>query len=132
MKWYKVAIGEEDYKTPTGTYTVELKQIDPTWYKPGGGVIPPGDPENALGPRWIGIGNHLGIHGNNDPDSIGKRASAGCIRMYNDDVKELYKILTLGNEVRIVDRFGLGGEQASTPVIPSASEVPSEQPKQTQ
>jgi len=123
VKWYKVAIGEEDYKTPAGDYKVELKQVDPTWYKPGGGVIPPGDPENALGPRWIGIGSHLGIHGNNDPDSVGQRASAGCIRMYNDDVIELYKILTLGNEVKIVDRFSLGSETA----VAAPSEPPSEE-----
>jgi lipoprotein-anchoring transpeptidase ErfK/SrfK len=114
VKWYPVGIGTTDYKTPAGLYQVKEKQIDPTWYKPGGGVIPSGDPENALGPRWIGIGQHLGIHGNNDPSSVGQRASAGCIRMLNDDVKELYEIITIGNEVRIVDRFDLAGAQQAS------------------
>lgn len=111
MKWYPVGVGTDDYMTPNGLYRVKEKQVDPTWYKPRGGVIPPGDPENALGPRWIGIGRHLGIHGNNDPDSVGQRASAGCIRMYNADVKELYQIITIGNEVRVVDRFDLESAQ---------------------
>ena len=119
VKWYTVGIGTTDYKTPTGLYRVKDKQVDPTWYRPGGGVIPPGDPENALGVRWIGIGNHLGIHGNNDPSSVGQRSSAGCIRMYNDDVKELYQIITLDNEVHIVDRFDLPSAQQATAGSPS-------------
>ncbi|MFH1741551.1 MAG: L,D-transpeptidase family protein [bacterium] len=133
VKWYTVAIGEEDYKTPVGVYYVDLKQIDPTWYKPGGGVIPPGDPENALGPRWISIGQHLGIHGNNDRDSVGKRASAGCIRMYNEDVLELYDIVTIGNEVSIVDEFhtATAGEPAGED-ISNATEQADEPEQESQ
>ncbi|MBI1389294.1 MAG: L,D-transpeptidase family protein [bacterium] len=103
IKWYPVGIGEQSFKTPAGEYTILDKLIDPKWYKPRGGVVPAGDPENALGHRWMGIGNSLGIHGTNEPDTIGYRKSAGCIRMFNEDVEELYKMATLGTRVTIVE-----------------------------
>ncbi len=103
VKWYPVGIGEQSYKTPVGTYTIVNKEIDPVWYRPSGGIIQSDDPENALGDRWMGIGNSLGIHGTNEPDTIGFRKSAGCIRMYNHDVEELYKILTYGSYVTIAE-----------------------------
>ncbi|HPA44666.1 MAG TPA: L,D-transpeptidase family protein [bacterium] len=129
IKWYSVAIGETDYKTPVGEYKIDGKQVDPVWYKPGGGVFPPGDPGNALGPRWISIGSHLGIHGNNDPDSIGKRASAGCIRMHNEDVLELYDIVTVGNTVSIVDQFRLGAPAQPAGEVSEATEQVNEPAK---
>ncbi len=103
IKWYPVGIGEQSYKTPAGVYTIETKQENPRWYKPTGGIIEPGDPENALGTRWMGIGSSLGVHGTNDPETIGFRKSAGCIRMYNQDVEELYKIVRLGSRLTIVE-----------------------------
>lgn len=112
IKWYPVGVGQQSYKTPAGVYTIENKQIDPTWYRPTGGVIPPGDPENALGTRWMGIGSSLGIHGTNEPDTIGYRESAGCIRMYNEDAEELFKLLTLGSKVIIEEE---SNEEPTTP-----------------
>lgn len=103
IKWYPVGIGEQSYKTPAGAYTIETKQENPRWYKPTGGIVEPGDPENALGTRWMGIGSSLGVHGTNEPDTIGFRKSAGCIRMYNEDVEELYKIVRLGSTLTIVE-----------------------------
>jgi hypothetical protein len=103
IKWYPCGVGKQSYKTPPGKYEIINKEQDPTWYKPGGGIIKPGDPENALGTRWMGIGNSLGIHGTNEPETIGKAESAGCIRMYNKDVEELYKLLTYGSQVTIVE-----------------------------
>ncbi|MEW6235620.1 MAG: L,D-transpeptidase family protein [Candidatus Omnitrophota bacterium] len=109
IKWYPVGIGTESYKTPAGEYVITTKQIDPKWYKPEGGVAEPGDPENALGVRWMGISTTdgqktgLGIHGTNAPETIGFRKSAGCIRMYNEAVIELYKIVTYGTPVTIVE-----------------------------
>lgn len=101
FKWYPVGVGEQSWKTPAGEYKIINKEIDPVWYKPGGGVIPRGDPENALGVRWMGIGNSLGIHGTNAPETIGFKKSAGCIRMFNEDVIELYKLITYGSRVVI-------------------------------
>ncbi|MDP8246219.1 MAG: L,D-transpeptidase family protein [Candidatus Hinthialibacter antarcticus] len=103
IKWYPVGIGEQSYKTPAGKYTIETKQENPRWYKPTGGIVDPGDPDNALGTRWMGIGSSLGVHGTNEPDTIGFRKSAGCIRMYNEDVEELYKIVRLGSSLTIVE-----------------------------
>jgi lipoprotein-anchoring transpeptidase ErfK/SrfK len=44
-----------------------------------------------------------GIHGTTHPESLGKQATAGCVRMHNDDVTELYDLLTINTEVTIVD-----------------------------
>lgn len=103
IKWYKVGVGEQSYKTPAGDYQIINKEINPKWYKPGGGVVPALDPENALGTRWMGIGSSLGIHGTNAPETIGYPKSAGCIRMFNHDAEELYKLVTYGTRVTIIE-----------------------------
>ncbi len=105
VKWYPVGIGEQSYKTPAGDYTIKTKEVDPTWFSPNEGVKKPGDPDNALGTRWMGIGSSLGIHGTNAPETIGFRKSAGCIRMYNHDVEELYKLVTYGTNVTITEKL---------------------------
>ncbi|NIA21463.1 MAG: L,D-transpeptidase family protein [Anaerolineaceae bacterium] len=94
VKTYPVAIGKED-RTPAGRYSVGIKQVDPAFSPPPSqkGIMKPvvgGEPDNPLGSRWIGFGNHLGIHGTNEPASIGKRVSLGCIRMRNADVERVY------------------------------------------
>ncbi len=96
---YSCGIGK-DGSTPIGTFTVENKQVDPTYYGPQG-VIEHDDPANPLGERWIDIGNSYGIHGTIDPDSIGRNESRGCIRMHNDDVAAVYDLLSIGSEVTI-------------------------------
>ena len=60
--------------------------------------------------QWIkdvknpaGDGRGLGIHGSKDPSSIGKSVSAGCVRMHNADVEELYGLLPVGTPVTVVD-----------------------------
>jgi tetratricopeptide (TPR) repeat protein len=104
IKWYKVGVGEESYKTPADEYSIETKEINPRWYnRREGREVPPLDPENALGVRWMGIGNHLGIHGTNQPETIGYAKSAGCIRMHNHEVEELYKLVTYGTRVTIIE-----------------------------
>ncbi len=64
--------------------------------------------DNPFGPRWIGLqvpedenGSKYGIHGTNEPDSIGKYASGGCIRMDNNEVKELYDLVEVNTPVII-------------------------------
>src|SRR5690606_28838478 len=111
VKWYPVGVGEQSWKTPAGEYKIINKEINPVWFKPGGGKILPDNPENALGTRWMGIGNSLGIHGTNAPETIGFRKSAGCIRMHNQDVEELYKLITYGS--RVVIKEGTGTIDAS-------------------
>jgi len=102
IKSYAVATGSEN-STPVGTFTVVNRIIDPVWYRQGA-AVPPDSPENILGTRWLGFDKAgYGIHGTTDPGSIGQQVTAGCVRMTNADVEELFAIIPVGTEVTIVD-----------------------------
>jgi lipoprotein-anchoring transpeptidase ErfK/SrfK len=102
IKTYMVATGINN-STPVGTFTITKKIINPTWFKPGA-VIPAGSPENLLGTRWLGFDlAGYGIHGTNDPQTLGRQVTQGCVRMANRDVEELYTIIPEGTEVTIID-----------------------------
>ena len=103
FKIYLVGTGKEG-STPIGEFQITNKLPEPTWFHPQGGVIPFGSKENLLGTRWIGINSPgYGIHGTWEPDSVGKQSSAGCIRLVNEQVEELYKIVTVATPVTIVE-----------------------------
>ncbi|NTV29987.1 MAG: L,D-transpeptidase family protein [Candidatus Omnitrophica bacterium] len=103
MKIYHVSTGANN-STPAGTFKIATKLENPVWFKDTGAVIPPESPQNVLGSRWMGFDNKgYGIHGTVDPDKIGQQVTAGCIRMRNEEVEELFKIIPLGTEVVIVD-----------------------------
>ncbi|HRZ86400.1 MAG TPA: L,D-transpeptidase family protein [bacterium] len=103
FKVYSVGTGKMN-STPVGTFRVTNKLANPPWYKPGGGVIPFGSKENLLGTRWMGISSPgYGIHGTWEPETVGKQSSAGCVRMINSEVEELFRILVPGTEVTILD-----------------------------
>ena len=98
VKKYPIAQGKDASLTPEGKFTIVRKTINPSWsYK--GKSAKGGAPDNPLGKRWIGIshggGGLYGIHGNNDPYSIGTNASLGCVRMINADVEELFNIIQI-------------------------------------
>lgn len=102
LKTYTVSTGVND-STPSGTYKIVNKLIDPTWYK-AGAIVPSESPENILGSRWMGIDlPGYGIHGTTDETSLGQHITKGCIRMRNQDVEELYAIVPVGVEVTIID-----------------------------
>ncbi|MBI2248208.1 MAG: L,D-transpeptidase family protein [Armatimonadetes bacterium] len=102
VKAYPVATGDRNI-TPVGTFTIVNKVVDPVWYRTGA-VIPPDSPENILGTRWMGLSTpSYGIHGTTDPASIGQQITAGCVRMRNEDVEELFALLPLRTEVVITD-----------------------------
>lgn len=85
---YVVATGKEETPTPTGVFTIINKQVNP-----GG----------PYGTRWMGLSlRGYGIHGTNDPSSIGNAASNGCVRMFNEDVESLFDITPVGTVVRIL------------------------------
>lgn len=87
LKRYPIAVGKMLTPTPPGNYQIINK--DP---HPGG----------PFGVMWMGLSKpHYGIHGTNNPASIGKDVSHGCIRMYNQDVLELSKIVPIGTNVYI-------------------------------
>ena len=102
IKVYPVATGKEN-STPAGTFKIVTRVPNPVWYKQGA-VVPPDSPENILGTRWLGINKQgYGIHGTTDPNAIGHQVTAGCVRMTNQDVEELFDIVPIGTEVTIVD-----------------------------
>lgn len=89
-KVYPVAVGKSSTPTPKGTFKIVNKAMNP-----GG----------PFGARWLGLNapyGDYGIHGTNNPSSIGKNISNGCIRMYNKDVIELYNLVQLGTTVKII------------------------------
>jgi peptidoglycan hydrolase-like protein with peptidoglycan-binding domain len=106
IKKYPVAIGRTNFVTPEGKFKIKSKVVNPRWS--GGGHAEPvngGDKKNPLGYRWLGLTignkNKYGIHGNNNPYSIGQNVSRGCIRMFNSDVEELYSRVVKGTTVWI-------------------------------
>ncbi|MEL5899426.1 L,D-transpeptidase [Clostridium sporogenes] len=99
-KKYPIAAGASPSYTPEGKFTIVSKLINPTWISPRTGqVVPGGTPENPLGKRWLGLsidgGSMYGIHGNNSPWSIGTDSSLGCIRMFNNNVEELFDFIPM-------------------------------------
>ncbi len=105
VKTYRVAIGKPGHSTPEGRFYITNKAVNPSY---GGRNAPPaagGAPDNPLGVRWMGLSwgtqNLYGIHGTNDPDSIGTAASFGCVRLSNQDVSELYVMVPSGTPVWI-------------------------------
>ncbi|MFD2445978.1 L,D-transpeptidase [Bacillus sp. CGMCC 1.16607] len=97
-----VATGKTEDLTPEGLFTITVKAINPYYRKKD---IPGGSPDNPLGTRWIGFdakdsdGRTYGIHGTNQPESIGKNVSQGCIRMQNEAVESLYDFIPLGTKI---------------------------------
>ena len=107
---YQVAIGREEYKTPTGRFRVNEMIVNPDfrlvdWKNPTRelpGRVPPG-PNNPLGLRWIGFayahGWTIGFHGTSKPQVLGQAVSHGCVRMRNTDVVKLYERVKIGTAV---------------------------------
>jgi lipoprotein-anchoring transpeptidase ErfK/SrfK len=103
VKAYPVGTGKEG-TTPVGEFKITNKIKEPEWFKPGGGIVPYGEPENLLGTRWMGIDSPgYGIHGTWEPETVGSQSSAGCVRLLNRDVEELFTIVPVGTKVKIVE-----------------------------
>ena len=102
FKRYRVGTGQYN-STPVGTFKITDKIPQPPWWKDGK-VVPYGDPANLLGTHWLAIDvPHYGIHGTWEPNTIGHQASAGCVRMLNSDVEEVFALLPIGTPVIIED-----------------------------
>ncbi len=101
FKRYPVGTGAYD-KTPTGSAKVTDRIRHPPWWRPNGNVIPYGHEDNLLGTHWLALDiPRYGIHGTWEPETIGTYESAGCIRMYNHDVEELFELIAVGTPVEI-------------------------------
>jgi len=102
IKVYSVSTGENN-STPIGNFKIVAKLVDPVWFNRGV-VVPPESPHNVLGSRWLGFDlPGYGIHGTIEPKTIGQQITAGCVRMRNSEVEELYSLLPMGTEITIVD-----------------------------
>ena len=100
FKRYAVGTGEYG-KTPVGSFTIRDRVPQPTWWKDGK-AIPYGDTNNVLGTHWLALDvPGYGIHGTWQPDTIGKQASAGCIRLVNAEIEELFTLVPVGTPVTI-------------------------------
>jgi lipoprotein-anchoring transpeptidase ErfK/SrfK len=97
---FPVAVGAPTSPSPVGTFTVINRVTNPTYYRPGT-VIAPG-PRNPIGTRWIGLSRKgYGIHGTDEPGSIGYAKSHGCIRLRNADVERLFTQVRDGDVVEL-------------------------------
>jgi len=99
-----IGTGKTKELTPEGLFSITVKAKDPYYRRKD---IPGGDPNNPLGSRWIGFdaegtdGRIYGIHGTNQPASIGRYVSQGCIRMQNEVISSLYPLIPLGTKVLV-------------------------------
>lgn len=124
-----ISIGRQGWNTPEGTFKVVEKIDHPSWYVPKSiaaeaakqgvilpDVVPPG-PDNPLGDyaMRLSLPNYL-IHGTVEPTSIGRRVSSGCVRMYPEDIQELFSMVPVGTPVHIVNqpyKIGLVNNQVA-------------------
>jgi L,D-transpeptidase ErfK/SrfK len=121
---YPVSIGKMDWHTPLGATKIVQKVRNPAWYPPQsvrdeharkGDILPkvvPGGPDNPLGlfAMRLGIpgGSYL-IHGTNRPAGIGMQVTHGCMRLYPEDIEQLFGMVPLNTKVTIVNEpFKLG------------------------
>ena len=109
---YPIGIGVEAGLTPIGTTQVIGKDVQPTWYPPPSireerpelpEMVPPG-PDNPLGEFSLRLGwPNYRIHGTNKPYGVGRHVSHGCIRLYPEDIAQLFPKVSVGTPVRVVD-----------------------------
>ena len=115
---YPVSIGKMDWRTPIGLTHVIARIKHPVWYVPAGvrkehikdgdplpRVVPAG-PDNPLGQFALrlaaGGGTYL-IHGTNNPIAVGMPVTHGCIRLFPDDVAQLFPMVAVGTPVHIIN-----------------------------
>ena len=129
VKTYPISIGKMDWKTPLGITRIVNKRANPSWYPPESvrreheaegrplpKVVPPG-PDNPLGQHAMRLGIPGGaylIHGTNRPAGVGMQITHGCIRMFPEDIAELYALVPVNTIVRMIDqpyKMGWRGEE---------------------
>jgi L,D-transpeptidase ErfK/SrfK len=144
---YPMSIGRVDWETPLGYTRVTQKVVNPSWYPPKSvraehaadgdplpAVVPPG-PDNPLGKHAmrLSIPGYL-IHGTNKPGGVGMRVTHGCLRMFPENIKELFPLVPVDTPVRIVNepvKIGWSGDTLVLevhPVLESAPETTTDEP----
>jgi L,D-transpeptidase ErfK/SrfK len=111
VRTYPIGIGDDGNETPTGRFSIIEKIKDPPWHVPESikrerpelpEVVPPG-PDNPLGSHALrlSLGSYL-IHGTNRPYAVGRKVTHGCLRLYPEDIPELFNLVSVGTPVIIV------------------------------
>ncbi|HEX7116614.1 MAG TPA: L,D-transpeptidase family protein [Steroidobacter sp.] len=121
---YPISIGKMDWKTPLGLTRVVSKRKNPIWYPPESvrreheaegrplpKAVPPG-PDNPLGKYAMRLGIPGGaylIHGTNQPAGVGMQVTHGCVRLFPEDIEELYALVPVNTPVRLInERYRMG------------------------
>ncbi len=114
---YPIGIGKVGWATPQGTTKIVRRQKDPTW-RPTASILAehqknndplprvvPAGPDNPLGRHafYLGWPTYM-IHGTNKPAGVGLRSSHGCIRLYPEDIAQLFELAPVGTPVRVVNQ----------------------------
>ena len=129
---WDVATAKPGWTTPVGEWSLYQKRENPTWYNPaldswGAGLpaVVPGGPGNPMGTRalYITAPGLIRIHGTTSPDSIGRYASHGCIRMHNEQVEELYDMVPVGAKVIIMGARPSWASEGDFPDTPDGSDT---------
>lgn len=117
VETYPVSIGRQDWSTPLAATQITQKLRNPAWYPPASvrqaaaadgrelpTVVPPG-PDNPIGPHALrlDIPGYF-IHSTNEPWGVGMRITHGCVRMYPEDIADLFERIPVGTPVRIVNQ----------------------------
>jgi L,D-transpeptidase ErfK/SrfK len=120
VRTYPISTGKMDWKTPLGVTRIVSKQERPNWYPPQSvreahiargepplpPVVPPG-PDNPLGEHAMRLAIPSGaylIHGTNRPAGVGMQVTSGCIRLFPEDIAELYGLVPVKTKVNLVDQ----------------------------
>lgn len=132
VRSWDVATAKPGWVTPVGEWTLYQKRENPPWYNPaldswGAGLpaVVPGGPGNPMGTRalYITAPGLIRIHGTTSPDSIGRYASHGCIRMHNEQVEELYELVPVGAKVIITGVRPAWASEGDFPDTPDGSDT---------
>ncbi|MGH8175834.1 MAG: L,D-transpeptidase family protein [Steroidobacter sp.] len=118
VETYPISTGKMDWQTPLGLTRIVDKRVRPTWYPPESvrreheadgrplpRAVPPG-PDNPLGEYAMRLGIPGGaylIHGTNRPIAVGMQVTHGCIRMFPEDIEQLFKRVPVNTPVRMID-----------------------------
>ena len=134
---YGIGVGRQGF-TWSGIKSIERKTEWPDWYPPAEMIarqpylprMVAGGPGNPLGARAMYIGGtEYRIHGTNDPTSIGKHVSSGCIRLTNEDVKDLYSRVQIGAKVIVLPQTSVAQRRVPEPQHVSITQSYAPQPQ---
>ena len=100
VRTFAVSVGAASSPSPAGDFHIVNRVVKPAYYHSG--TVVAAGPDNPIGSRWLGLDRKgFGIHGTNEPRSIGKAASHGCIRLRNRDVEQFFAMVRVGDAVHI-------------------------------